>query len=49
MEEMDGENRKIENYDLRSVWKHEEYDFSKWLAQEKTLSNLVMKLVLILF
>ncbi len=32
---------KIEKiYDLRSVWKHEEYDFSKWLAQEENLKQL---------
>ena len=26
--------------DLRTVWPHEEYDFSKWLAQEENLSEL---------
>lgn len=33
-----GSIRKIE--DLRSVWPHEAYDFSKWLAQEENLSLL---------
>ena len=26
--------------DLRSVWPHEEYDFSKWLAKEENISQL---------
>ena len=26
--------------DLRSVWAHEEYDFSKWLAEEENLALL---------
>lgn len=26
--------------DLRLVWKHEEYDFSKWLAEEENLKQL---------
>lgn len=26
--------------DLRTVWPHEEYDFSKWLAQEENLTEL---------
>ncbi len=26
--------------DLRTVWPHEAYDFSKWLAQEENLSKL---------
>ena len=32
---------KIEKIDdLRSVWPHEAYDFSKWLAQEENLAVL---------
>lgn len=26
--------------DLRSIWKNEEYDFSKWLAEQKNLQLL---------
>ena len=26
--------------DLRSVWPHEEYDFSTWLAEEENLAQL---------
>lgn len=32
-----GELKKV---DLRDVWKHEEYDFSKWLAEEKNIELL---------
>lgn len=32
-----GELKKV---DLRDVWQHEEYDFSKWLAEEKNIELL---------
>lgn len=31
---------KLKKVDLRSQWKHEEYDFSTWLAQEENISLL---------
>lgn len=33
-----GEIEKINN--LRDIWKHEEYDFSKWLSEEKNFKKL---------
>ena len=26
---------KMEEVDIRSLWKHEQYDFSNWLAKEE--------------
>jgi hypothetical protein len=31
---------KLERVDLRTAWKHESLDFTKWLAQEENLSQL---------
>ena len=31
---------KIKEVDIRDVWKHEQYDFSKWLASEENISEL---------
>ena len=31
---------KIEEVDIRKVWAHEQYDFSKWLAQEENITEL---------
>ena len=31
---------KLERVNLRDLWKHEEYDFSAWLAQEENLNML---------
>lgn len=31
---------KIKEVDIREVWKHEQYDFSKWLASEENISEL---------
>lgn len=31
---------KLERVELRDLWKHEEYDFSAWLAQEENLNML---------
>lgn len=31
---------KIKEIDIRKVWPHEQYDFSKWLAQEENISEL---------
>jgi hypothetical protein len=31
---------KLERMDLRTAWKHESLDFTKWLAQEENLSQL---------
>jgi len=31
---------KIEEVDIRKVWAHEQYDFSKWLAQEGNITEL---------
>lgn len=31
---------KIEEVDIRSVWAHEQYDFSKWLAEEENIRLL---------
>ncbi len=31
---------KLKEIDIREVWKHEQYDFSKWLASEENISEL---------
>ena len=31
---------KIKELDIRKVWAHEQYDFSKWLAAEENISEL---------
>lgn len=31
---------KIKEVDIRSVWAHEQYDFSKWLAEEENIRTL---------
>lgn len=31
---------KIEEVDIRDVWAHEQYDFSKWLAEEENIQTL---------
>ena len=31
---------KLKEVELRDIWKHEEYDFSKWLAKEENISDL---------
>ena len=31
---------KIKEVDIRSVWAHEQYDFSKWLAEEENIRAL---------
>ncbi|MDR1743278.1 MAG: DUF4268 domain-containing protein, partial [Dysgonamonadaceae bacterium] len=31
---------KIEKIELRDIWKHEEYDFTKWLSEEENIQLL---------
>ena len=31
---------KLQEIDIRDVWKHEQYDFSKWLASEENIQEL---------
>lgn len=31
---------KLQEIDIRTVWKHEQYDFSKWLATEENIQEL---------
>lgn len=31
---------KLQEIDIRTVWKHEQYDFSKWLASEENIQEL---------
>ena len=31
---------KLKEVDIRSVWPHEQYDFSKWLAMEENIKEL---------
>lgn len=31
---------KMKEVDIRNVWKHEQYDFSKWLSSEENISSL---------
>ena len=31
---------KLKEIDIRTVWAHEQYDFSKWLATEENISEL---------
>ena len=31
---------KLKEVDIRSLWKHEQYDFSKWLAGEENIQEL---------
>lgn len=35
---------KIKKLDVRKVWKHEQYDFSKWLSEEDNINELGEKL-----
>jgi hypothetical protein len=37
---MDNLGKMVRIDDLRTVWKHEEYDFSKWLAEDENLAEL---------
>ena len=31
---------KLKEIDIRKVWEHEQYDFSKWLAAEENIQEL---------
>ena len=31
---------KLEEVDVRELWKHEPYDFSEWLAKEENIEML---------
>ena len=31
---------KLEEVDIKTVWKHEQYDFSAWLAKEENIGEL---------
>ena len=31
---------KLQEVDIRTVWQHEQYDFSKWLAAEENIQEL---------
>ena len=31
---------KLQEIDIRDVWQHEQYDFSKWLASEENIQEL---------
>ena len=31
---------KLQEIDIRKVWQHEQYDFSKWLASEENIQEL---------
>ena len=31
---------KLKEIDIRKVWQHEQYDFSKWLSSENNLKEL---------
>ena len=33
---------KLQEVDIRTVWQHEQYDFSKWLAAEEIFRSWVM-------
>ena len=35
---------KIKKIDVRKVWKHEQFDFSKWLSEEDNINELGEKL-----
>src|SRR5215471_12331469 len=37
---MNNKPGKLTKVDLREIWKNEEYDFSKWLAEEENLALL---------
>ena len=30
---------KLQEVDIRTVWQHEQYDFSKWLAAEENIQE----------
>lgn len=34
---------RLQEVDLREIWKHEQHCFSEWLSQEKILNYLMMK------
>ena len=40
---------KLEEVDIRELWKHEQYDFSEWLAKKENIENLnnILSLTLI--
>ena len=31
---------KLEEVDIRELWKHEQYDFSEWLSKKENIENL---------
>ena len=35
---------KVERVDVRELWKHEQYNFSEWLAKEEKHRNVGMRL-----
>ena len=39
---------KLEEVDVRELWKHEQYDFSEWLAKEENIEMLSNKVGLTL-
>ena len=32
---------KLQEIDIRKVWSHEQYDFSKWLANEDNIKEII--------
>ena len=40
---------KLVEVDIRKLWEHEQYDFSKWLSDKENLESVLFRLFLLRF